>query len=122
MTGRTYDLFLRPLSEVSFLTGANTLDVAKIGIDGSLLNLNATQIADAYRRIHEEVVIQQAIKADGIRPDGSFGMIQFELEAHFLMQFQKVNTVVFSTTATMVSAVNFPIFRLIHATLVGKDL
>lgn len=74
MTGRSYDLFLRPFNEVSFLTGANILDVAKIGIDGALLNINLTQITDAYRRIHQEVVIHQEIKADGIRPDGSFGM------------------------------------------------
>ncbi|EKM83850.1 hypothetical protein AGABI1DRAFT_31645 [Agaricus bisporus var. burnettii JB137-S8] len=73
ITNRSYDLFLRPFNEVNFLTGANVLDVAKIGIDGALLNPNITQITDAYRRIHEEVVIQPAIKADGIRPDGSFG-------------------------------------------------
>ncbi|KXN89990.1 Chondroitinase-AC [Leucoagaricus sp. SymC.cos] len=73
MTGRSYDLFLHPFDEVSFLTGANILDVAKIGIDGALLNLNDTQITDAYGRIHQEVVIHQEIKADGIRPDGSFG-------------------------------------------------
>ncbi|KAF9453782.1 polysaccharide lyase family 8 protein [Macrolepiota fuliginosa MF-IS2] len=73
MTGRSYNLFLRPFNEVTFLTGANTLDVAKIGTDEALLNLNVTQIADALRRVHEEVVIQEAVKADGIRPDGSFG-------------------------------------------------
>ncbi|THH06921.1 hypothetical protein EW145_g3747 [Phellinidium pouzarii] len=28
---------------------------------------------DAYGRVHNEVVIQQAVKGDGIRPDGSFG-------------------------------------------------
>ncbi|KAL9716212.1 hypothetical protein Ac2012v2_000658 [Leucoagaricus gongylophorus] len=73
MTGRSYNLFLRPFNEVNFLTGANILDVAKIGIDGGLLNINVTQIGDAYKRIHAEVVIHQEIKADGIRPDGSFG-------------------------------------------------
>ena len=74
MTGRSYNLFLLPFNEVSFLTGANILDVAKIGIDGGLLNTNVTQIADAYRRIHAEVVTHQEVKADGIRPDGSFGV------------------------------------------------
>jgi len=76
MTGRSYNLFLRPFNEVNFLTGANILDVAKIGIDGGLLNINVTQIGDAYKRIHAEVVIHQEIKADGIRPDGSFGVAQ----------------------------------------------
>lgn len=85
ITNRSYDLFLRPFDEVNFLTGANVLDVAKIGIDGALLNPNITQITDAYRRIHEEVVIQPAIKADGIRPDGSFGAITSEFE--FLVSF-----------------------------------
>lgn len=79
MTGRSYDLFLRPFNEVSFLTGANTLDVAKIGTDEALLTLNVTQITDAFRRVHEEVVIQQAVKADGIRPDGSFGKLAVQV-------------------------------------------
>ena len=57
----------------SFLTGANTLDVAKIGIDVGLLTDNATIVADGYARIHSEVVVQNAVKADGIRADGSFG-------------------------------------------------
>ncbi|KXN90693.1 Chondroitinase-AC [Leucoagaricus sp. SymC.cos] len=73
ITGRSYDLFLRPFKEVSFLTGANVLDVAKIGIDGALLNLNVTQITGAYEHIHGELVIQEKVKADGIRPDGAFG-------------------------------------------------
>ncbi|KAJ3574860.1 hypothetical protein NP233_g1480 [Leucocoprinus birnbaumii] len=73
MTGRSYDLFLQPIKQVSFLTGANILDVAKLGIDGALLNINVTQITDAYRRIHNEVVIHQEVGSDGIRPDGSFG-------------------------------------------------
>ncbi|KAJ3576650.1 hypothetical protein NP233_g291 [Leucocoprinus birnbaumii] len=73
MTGRSYNLFLEPFDEVNFLTGANILDVCKIGIDGALLNINVTQITDAYRRIHAEVVIHQELMADGIRPDGSFG-------------------------------------------------
>jgi hypothetical protein len=85
MTNRSYELFFHPFNEVDFLTGANVLDVAKIGIDGALLDRNITQITDAYRRIHEEVVVQQAIKADGIRPDGSFGM--FHLNSRFTSSF-----------------------------------
>jgi hypothetical protein len=74
ITNRSYNLFLRPLREVSFLTGANVLDVAKIGIDGALMDSNVTQILGAYQHIHGEMVVQENIKADGIRADGSFGM------------------------------------------------
>ncbi|KAI0304970.1 galactose mutarotase-like domain-containing protein [Russula brevipes] len=66
---RAYDTFYM---EKDFLTGANTLDVAKIGIDLSLLTSNAILIADAYRRIHAEVVIHPGVAVDGIKPDGSF--------------------------------------------------
>jgi hypothetical protein len=55
------------------LTGANALDIAKIGIDGGLLTINATQIGDAFDHIHSQIIIQNATTADGIRPDGSFG-------------------------------------------------
>lgn len=61
------------MNGLGFLTGANTLDVAKIGIDAGLLTDNATIVADGYARIHKEVVVQNATKADGIRADGSFG-------------------------------------------------
>jgi hypothetical protein len=30
-------------------------------------------MTDAYGRIHAETVLKQAVRADGIRPDGSFG-------------------------------------------------
>lgn len=46
--------------------------MAKIGIDLSLLTSNAILIADAYRRIHAEVVIHPGVAVDGIKPDGSF--------------------------------------------------
>ena len=49
------------------------MDIARIGIDEGLLNLNSSVISDAYNRIHGEVVIEDAIKSDGIRADGSFG-------------------------------------------------
>ena len=70
---RAFGTFGRFVNGLGFLTGANTLDVAKIGIDSGLLTDNATVIADGYARIHAEVVVQNATKADGIRADGSFG-------------------------------------------------
>lgn len=48
------------------------MDIAKIGIDQGLLNLNASLLADAYGRIHNEMVIENATFADGIHADGSF--------------------------------------------------
>lgn len=59
--------------QVGTLSGSNTLDVASVGVDLGLLTNNASLIVDAFDRIHGEVVEQQAVKADGIRPDGSFG-------------------------------------------------
>ncbi|EIW64697.1 galactose mutarotase-like protein [Trametes versicolor FP-101664 SS1] len=56
-----------------YTTGANTLDISKIGIDSGLLINNASMLTDGYARIHREVVVENAVKADGIRPDGSFG-------------------------------------------------
>lgn len=69
---RSFATFDRHVNGLGTLTGANTLDVAKIGIDSGLLTDNATIITDGYRRIHNEVVVQNAIKSDGIRADGSF--------------------------------------------------
>ncbi|GLB36185.1 putative polysaccharide lyase family 8, N terminal alpha-helical domain [Lyophyllum shimeji] len=73
ITGRAYNTFDKNINGLGFLTGANTLDVAAIGIDLALLTVNATLLADAYRRIHLELSIRDGVKADGIRPDGSFG-------------------------------------------------
>lgn len=73
MTGRSYDTFDKNINGVGFLTGANTLDVASLSIDGALLASNATVVADGYRRVHLELTIRDTIKADGIRRDGSFG-------------------------------------------------
>lgn len=56
-----------------YTTGANTLDISKIGIDSGLLINNASMLTDGYARIHREVIVENAVKADGIRPDGSFG-------------------------------------------------
>ncbi|KAJ7293615.1 polysaccharide lyase family 8 protein [Mycena rebaudengoi] len=69
ITGRGYETFT---SKPTFLTGANTLDVAKIGIDQALFTNNVSLITDAYRRIHAELVIFGGVRADGIKPDGSF--------------------------------------------------
>ncbi|KAJ2927182.1 hypothetical protein H1R20_g9933, partial [Candolleomyces eurysporus] len=73
ITARTYALLDTNINGVAYLTGANTLDVGKISTDGALLANNATMLADAYRRIHNELTIRNDIKADGIRADGSFG-------------------------------------------------
>lgn len=70
---RTYSQFYRPFNQVSWRTGANVLDTASISIDLGLLTNNLTIIQAGYGFVHNEVVIQNAISADGIRPDGSFG-------------------------------------------------
>ncbi|KAH9898428.1 galactose mutarotase-like protein [Cubamyces lactineus] len=70
---RSFGTFDHNVNGLGYLTGANTLDVAKIGIDSGLLINNASILTDGYGRIHTEVVVQNAVKADGIRPDGSFG-------------------------------------------------
>ncbi|KAJ7488318.1 polysaccharide lyase family 8 protein [Mycena latifolia] len=73
ITGRAYGTFDHNINGVGLLTGANTLDVAKIGIDQALLTVNLSMLTDAYRRVHAELQITTAVHADGIRPDGSFG-------------------------------------------------
>ncbi|THH34186.1 hypothetical protein EUX98_g64 [Antrodiella citrinella] len=73
ISGRTYGTFDHSIHNLGIATGANLLDIAKIGIDQGLRNLNTSIITDAYSRIHAEVVVQNAVTADGIRPDGSFG-------------------------------------------------
>jgi hypothetical protein len=73
MTLRAYGTFDHSINGVGFLTGANTLDIASVGIDIGLLNMNQSIIVDAYQRVHKEVVVQNSVKADGVRPDGSFG-------------------------------------------------
>jgi len=63
------------------LTGANALDIARLGMDQALLTGNSTLLADAYGRSHAELIIQNAERADGIRADGAFGMLDL-LEFH----------------------------------------
>ncbi|KAJ3511292.1 hypothetical protein NLJ89_g4183 [Agrocybe chaxingu] len=73
MTLRSYGTFDRFVNGLGTLTGANTLDVARIGIDQALLTYNTSLLTDAYRRVHLEVQIKNGIKVDGVRADGSFG-------------------------------------------------
>ncbi|KAF7307058.1 Polysaccharide lyase family 8 protein [Mycena indigotica] len=72
ITARAYQAFVVPAHGVGTLTGANLLDVAKIGVDLGLLTTNVSLIQDAYSRVHNELVIKLPTRADGIRPDGSF--------------------------------------------------
>lgn len=75
ITGRTYATFGQIINGLSGgLTGANALDVAKIGIDQALLTLNVSLITDAYQRVDSELQIKNGIEVDGIRADGSFGL------------------------------------------------
>ncbi|KAJ7103495.1 polysaccharide lyase family 8 protein [Mycena belliarum] len=69
ITGRAYKTFD---SGAGFLAGANNLDIAKIGIDQALLTKDVSLLTDAYRRVHIELLVATADRADGIRPDGSF--------------------------------------------------
>lgn len=73
MALRAYGTFGHIINGLGPITGSNTLDIASIGIDIGLLHRNASILQDAYDRVHAEVVIQDTPKADGIRPDGSFG-------------------------------------------------
>jgi Polysaccharide lyase family 8, N terminal alpha-helical domain len=68
---RAYDTFYE--GQKGYLSGANILDVATIGIDLSLLTSNTTLITNAYNRVHKEMTIHAGIMVDGIKPDGSFG-------------------------------------------------
>jgi hypothetical protein len=70
---RSYGTFGHNINGLGPITGANTLDIASIGIDIGLLHRNASILQEAYDRIHVEVVIHDSSGADGIRPDGSFG-------------------------------------------------
>ena len=73
VSSRSFAQFGRNVNGVESLTGANTLDVAAIGIDGGLLSVNENMVRGAYNRVHAEVVIHSAMRSDGIRADGSFG-------------------------------------------------
>ncbi|KAI0825161.1 polysaccharide lyase family 8 protein [Trametes gibbosa] len=73
ITGRSFATFDTGINGVSAITGANALDIASIGVDAGLFTQNASLVSAAFGRVHADAVIQNAIKADGIRPDGSFG-------------------------------------------------
>ncbi|KAG6888061.1 hypothetical protein C0992_009752 [Termitomyces sp. T32_za158] len=59
--------------DVDRMTGANALDVARIGKDLALLTSNTDWLVDAYDRSHKELIIMNETRADGIRADGAFG-------------------------------------------------
>ncbi|KAI0043192.1 polysaccharide lyase family 8 protein [Auriscalpium vulgare] len=73
ITGRAYATFESGINGVSSITGSNTLDIASVGIDMALLTVNSSVIGDAFSRVHSEVIVENAVKSDGIRADGSFG-------------------------------------------------
>jgi hypothetical protein len=73
MTLRSYEGSFFDRLSIGPLTGANTLDVASIGIDNAILNANLSLLADAFTRVHEEVMVRNAVMQDGVRADGSFG-------------------------------------------------
>ncbi|KZT30416.1 polysaccharide lyase family 8 protein [Neolentinus lepideus HHB14362 ss-1] len=70
ITTRAYGTFT---SGQGFVSGANILDIAKIGVDEGLRTANASLVADAFGKIHDEVQIHDPVASDGIRRDGSFG-------------------------------------------------
>lgn len=73
MTARSFNTFnYSVINGLGKLTGANTLDVASIGIANGLLAGDASVVGKAYEKVHAEVVVQNAIRSDGIKPDGSF--------------------------------------------------
>ncbi|KAG9041290.1 hypothetical protein FS837_012462 [Tulasnella sp. UAMH 9824] len=62
-----------------YMSGANILDVASNTVNVGILQAfggNTTQgqelISEAYERAHNELRVQEGLKADGIRADGSF--------------------------------------------------
>lgn len=73
ITLRAYGTLDHYVNGIGYITGANTLDIAKIGIDQGLLVVNVSLITDAFTRVHETVAIAQPVGSDGIRPDGTFG-------------------------------------------------
>ena len=75
MTARAYTPFYRN-PQPGYLSGANVMDIAVIGIMAGFMENNragnASRIADAYRRVHLQALVQPADRVDGIKPDGSF--------------------------------------------------
>ncbi|CAE6405220.1 unnamed protein product [Rhizoctonia solani] len=75
ITTRAYAPFYRN-PPPGFVSGANIIDMATIGISAGLLENNrtgnASRIMDAYERVHNETVVHEKDFVDGIKPDGSF--------------------------------------------------
>jgi hypothetical protein len=75
MTARAYAPFYRN-PQPGYLSGANIMDIAVIGIMAGLLENdrtgNTTRVADAYERVHMQALVQSTDRVDGIKPDGSF--------------------------------------------------
>ncbi|CAE6446560.1 unnamed protein product [Rhizoctonia solani] len=75
MTARAYAPFYRN-PQPGFVSGANIIDMATVGIAAGLLENNrtgnASRIMDAYQRVHNETVVHDKDLVDGIKPDGSF--------------------------------------------------
>ncbi|KAG5653076.1 hypothetical protein H0H81_002456 [Sphagnurus paluster] len=123
ITRRSYDVFV---NRVGYLTGANTLDVASIGINLALLTTDTTILADAYTRIHSELVIRNEVKADGIRADGSFGIPigSSDFIVLLLRLFRQGSTVAFFITEITVRFFlleNRDPSNNTHAMSLGKD-
>ena len=72
ISSRSYHTFISGIVGGAAVTGANTLDIATIGIDNGLLTANTSLLSDAFGRVHAEVVTQSKPRTDGIWPDGSF--------------------------------------------------
>ncbi|CAL1695908.1 unnamed protein product [Somion occarium] len=72
ITGRAFSTFSTGIPVLGPITGANTLDIASVGIDKGLLTKNVSLLFDAYKRVHAEITVENRVKADGIRSDGSF--------------------------------------------------
>jgi hypothetical protein len=70
---RTASPSLNLNSPQGFVSGANILDMSKIGIDQGVRSLNSTLVTEAYGRVHAQMVVVPGIMVDGIKPDGSFG-------------------------------------------------
>ncbi|KAF8750363.1 Polysaccharide lyase family 8, N terminal alpha-helical domain [Rhizoctonia solani] len=91
MAARAYAPFYRD-PKPGYLSGANVMDIAVIGIMAALLENdrsgNATRIADAYGRVHSQTLVQSENRVDGIKPDGSFqqhGGLIYDASAHVIL-------------------------------------
>ncbi|KAI0757018.1 galactose mutarotase-like protein [Daedaleopsis nitida] len=72
ITGRAVGALLNGVSGMGQMTGANALDVARVTIDSGLLTNSISIIEQGYKHVHNEVVLRNQSRSDGIRADGSF--------------------------------------------------